>query len=194
MDKIKNLLPLGYLYLIILGILKESLLYNQLGINILKYSSIMDILISPISDIATNPFLLFIIFIIIALSLLANHYSTQESYKERIIKIFGIKDIDSNTTSDQLKILVQSKLIAILAFGLLFFFLGIGWGAGSAKVKRIESGDLKFNYALNLISGEQHDVYLIGSNTSYHFYVRKDDKKIYISPVTSIMSIALNHN
>ena len=49
MEKIKNLLPLGYLYLIILGILKESILYNQLDINILKYSSIMDIMISPIA-------------------------------------------------------------------------------------------------------------------------------------------------
>ena len=191
MDRIKNLLPLGYLYLIILGILKESLLYNQLGINILKYSSIMDILISPISDIATNPILMIIIVLIIIASLLANYYSAQEMHKERFIKIFGIKDIENSTTTDSVKLLVQGKLITILPVGLLTFFVGIGSGAGSAKAKKIESGNVKYDDVLELISGERHEIYLIGSNTSYYFYVRKDEQKIYISPVTSVKTLSI---
>ena len=191
MDNIKNLLPLGYIYLIILGILKESILYNQMGINILKYSSIMDILISPISDIATNPILMVIIAIVIILSVMAQYYSTKETTKQRTLKILGIKDVDATTSNDKIKSLVQAHLVKILAFGLLAFFLGIGWGAGSAVAKKIASGDIKYNNTLNLISGEEHPIYLIGSNTSYYFYVRENDQKIYITPVTSIITLAI---
>ena len=135
MVKIKNLLPLGYLYLIILGILKESILYNQLGINILKYSSIMDILISPISDIATNPILMIIIATAIILSIIAQNLSTKDSYKERMLKILGVNNIDIDASNDDIKSKVQEQLVKILAFGLLTFFVGIGLGAGDAKAK-----------------------------------------------------------
>lgn len=49
-EKLQNLIPLGYLFLVVMGILKESVYFYQLKINILKYSTIMDILISPIPD------------------------------------------------------------------------------------------------------------------------------------------------
>lgn len=191
MDKIKNLLPLGYLYLIILGILKESILYNQLGINILKYSSIMDILISPISDIATTPILMIIIAIVIILSIVAQNNCTKEAYKQRTMKILGISDVDSAASNDEIKSKVQEQLVKILALGLLTFFVGIGFGAGSAKAKKIANEDIKYNNALSLISGEEHSIYLIGSNTSYYFYVRENDKNIYISPVTSVKTLTI---
>ena len=54
-DKIQAILPLGYLYLVVLGILKETVFFYQIGINILNYSSIMDILISPIATCLSNP-------------------------------------------------------------------------------------------------------------------------------------------
>jgi hypothetical protein len=42
-ENTQKLLPFGYLYLVVMGILKESIYYYQIGINILKYSTIMDI-------------------------------------------------------------------------------------------------------------------------------------------------------
>ena len=54
-EKIQHLLPLGYLYLVIVGILKETAFFYQIGINILKYSSIMDVLMSPIATLTTHP-------------------------------------------------------------------------------------------------------------------------------------------
>ncbi|MEZ0128638.1 hypothetical protein AB9T88_02065, partial [Flavobacterium sp. LBUM151] len=68
-DDIQKLLPLGYLFLVIMGILKESFFYYQLGINILKYSTIMDILISPIAEFTSNPIILVAI-----LLLFVSHY------------------------------------------------------------------------------------------------------------------------
>ena len=65
---LQKLLPFGYLFLVILGIARESIFYNQLGINILNYSTIMDILISPVSILTSHP-LVFIIFILMIVSL-----------------------------------------------------------------------------------------------------------------------------
>jgi hypothetical protein len=53
-EKLQTFLPLGYLYLIILGILRDGVFFYMLGINFLKYSSIMDILISPISELTLS--------------------------------------------------------------------------------------------------------------------------------------------
>ena len=50
--------PFGCLFFVILGMLKESIYYYQVGINILKYSNIMDILISPIANLTSTPLML----------------------------------------------------------------------------------------------------------------------------------------
>jgi hypothetical protein len=65
LENLQTYLPLGYLYLVILGIIKESIHFFQLGINILKYSTLMDVLLSPIADLMSHPliFVLFIVFI-----------------------------------------------------------------------------------------------------------------------------------
>ncbi len=45
----------GYVFLIALGIMKESVFYYQININILKYSALTDILMSPIADLTSHP-------------------------------------------------------------------------------------------------------------------------------------------
>lgn len=55
---LERLLPFGYLILVILGIVKESVFYYFIGVNILKYSNLMDVLISPISDLTSHPIVL----------------------------------------------------------------------------------------------------------------------------------------
>jgi hypothetical protein len=55
LENLQSYLPLGYLYLVILGIIKETVHFYQLGINILKYSTLMDILIGPIADLMSHP-------------------------------------------------------------------------------------------------------------------------------------------
>ncbi|RYG08233.1 MAG: hypothetical protein EOO07_25975 [Chitinophagaceae bacterium] len=69
-DNLHKLLPFGYLFLVVLGILKESIFYYQIGINILKYSSLMDILISPIATLTSN-LIVFVAVIIFAIILYA---------------------------------------------------------------------------------------------------------------------------
>ncbi len=46
---IQDYLSLGYLYLVVVGILFDAIFYGILGINIIHYSSILDVLLSPIA-------------------------------------------------------------------------------------------------------------------------------------------------
>jgi hypothetical protein len=44
-----ELIPLGYLYLLLLGLSSESIHYGMLGVNVLDYSDALDVLLSPIA-------------------------------------------------------------------------------------------------------------------------------------------------
>jgi len=46
---IQDYLSIGYVFMLILGIFHETIYYKFLGVNILEYSSVLDVLISPIS-------------------------------------------------------------------------------------------------------------------------------------------------
>ena len=97
LERIQNLLPIGYIYLVLMGILKESLLYYQLGINILKYSTIMDILISPIADLTANPILLGpAVILFFLLPFFITRFLSTKSNKKWVQKISGLKRVLKN--------------------------------------------------------------------------------------------------
>ncbi|NJK83951.1 MAG: hypothetical protein HC912_09240 [Saprospiraceae bacterium] len=54
LNTVQDYLSIGYLYLLILGILSDSIYYGMLGINILSYSTILDVLLSPIVKLTDN--------------------------------------------------------------------------------------------------------------------------------------------
>lgn len=192
---LQKLLPFGYLFLVILGIARESIFYNQLGINILNYSTIMDILISPISILTSHP-LVFIIFILLILSLYFIIYFLSKNYKKNWIKKFLGSKSDLSTLSElEVKTHFGNKFIGLVAIGLVSFFLGIGIGNGKGIAERNESGSLKYTTNLTFNTNEKDEVYLIGSNSANVFYYSKDNKNVKISPVLSIKSIEiLNKN
>lgn len=188
---LQKLLPFGYLFLVILGIARESIFYNQLGINILNYSTIMDILISPISILTSHP-LVFIIFILLILSLYFIIYFLSKNYKKNWIKKFLGSKSDLSTLSElEVKTHFGNKFIGLVAIGLVSFFLGIGIGNGKGIAERNESGSLKYTTNLTFNTNEKDEVYLIGSNSANVFYYSKDNKNVKISPVLSIKSIEI---
>lgn len=188
---LQKLLPFGYLFLVILGIARESIFYNQLGINILNYSTIMDILISPISILTSHP-LVFIIFILLILSLYFIIYFLSKNYKKNWIKKFFGSKSDLSTLSElEVKTHFGNKFIGLVAIGLVSFFLGIGIGNGKGIAERNESGSLKYTTNLTFNTNEKDEVYLIGSNSANVFYYSKDNKNVKISPVLSIKSIEI---
>lgn len=194
-DKIQNLLPFGYLFLVVLGIIKESVFFHQIGINILKYSSIMDVLISPIATLTLDPiiFMVFvIIFICCFLFLPIILYKLRS--KKWVEKAFDLDNTKPEPSEKELKSQFTIGAIKIFALMLLSFFLGFGIGLGGKTARNIKNNKLDYTYKLNYNTGESEDIYMVGSNSLYYFYVAKGNPAVKISPVGSIKSIELTKN
>lgn len=190
-DRLEKLLPFGYLYLVVIGLFKESVFHYILGINILKYSSIMDILISPIATITSHPLFLFGIigfgFLMFGYAMLLKKYR----HKAWVYKSLKLK---SDYTKEEADSIFREQAINFIAFGLLSFFLGVGIGNGTIIAKKIKSGQIEYNNKLNYNSGESEQVYLINTNSVYYFYMAKGNKAIKIGPLGAIKSLKLTVN
>ena len=194
LERIQTILPLGYLYLILLGLLKESIQFYQLGINILSFSSITDILISPISDLAKYPLLLFSVAAILIVLFSFQALLIRNSQKSWAQKILGENRFNPESTSKEIQKITLP--LVVLAFGivLLSFFVGLGIGKGAGTARKIREGDYTYNYRLNFNSGKSLDAYVFASNSAYFFYVTKDNKNVSIIPVGVIGSLEIINN
>ena len=196
LDKLQNLLPLGYLFLIILGIAKESIFYYLLGINIIRYSSIMDILISPLAATMSHP-----VFFITILTLFIFYYNVPKMLLKResgnwLAKITGVKvgpKFEKLPENEKLEYYNTIALQSLSTF-LIAVFLGYGVADGISVSNKIKNNALQYNYTLNYSDEKSESVYIIGSNTSYYFYTSKGDATIKIAPVNSIKNLELTKN
>ena len=195
-EKLQTLLPLGYIFLVILGIIKESLYYYQLGINIIPYSSIMDILISPIATITSHPVFMISIILVFAIHYKLPQFLLKYNHKKWVQKAFELKNINEPNLIPQDEIKNEYIMISIrtLCSVLISLFLGFGFGGGYFLSKKIKKNELKYEYRLNYNSGESEDIFIINSNSVYYFYLAKGNKAIKITPVNSIKNIELIKN
>lgn len=190
-DRIEKLLPFGYLYLVVIGLLKETVFHYFLGINILKYSTIMDILMSPIATMASHPIVLIgivvFVFLMYGYAMLLKRYR----HKSWIQKSLKLKP---ESTKEELDNIFRGHAFNYIAFGLLSFFLGVGIGNGTIVAKNIKSGKIDYNNKLNYNSGESEEVYLINTNSVYYFFIAKGSKTVKIAPLGAIKSLELTGN
>ncbi len=195
LENAEKLLPLGYLFLVILGIIKESVFYYQIGINILKYSSIMDILISPIADLASRPFIILILFSFVLLLYLGIFLLSKNYKKVWVRKFTGIKKPLEELTEEGIKVHFQRILILMLANILISFFLGLGIGGGGKVAEKIAAKNIKYESSIAYnSSNEVKEIYLIGSNSLNYFYMEKGNNNIKITPVSSVKMIEFKKN
>jgi len=190
-EKLQNLIPLGYLFLVVMGILKESVYFYQLKINILKYSTIMDILISPIADLTANPLILFFIIlflflITLVLVLIYNYRSTNWVRKK-----FNLNDNEPST--DIIKSKLKKAFLLAVSTGILSFFLGIGLGGGKNMAQKIKNNKLEYKQKLTFNTGETENIFLIDANSAYYFYLTAKSKSIKIAPIGAIKTIELEN-
>lgn len=188
---LEKLLPFGYLILVVLGILKESVFYYQIGLNILKYSNLMDVLISPIAELTSQPvvlfpFLAYIIAAFLWYSYLAKH--PENKYAKSFLQTKNLKTVLS---PEQLKIRAGNQFLGFAAFAMVCFFLGIGLGSGRSVARKITNNKIKYDTIITFNTGERQRVYLIGSNSANYFYVIKENKNIHITPVIAVKAVEL---
>lgn len=194
-EGIQRSLPFGYLFLVIMGILKESVFYYQIGINILKYSTIMDILISTIATLTAHPVILIALIIIVVFSFAFPSFLSKQANKDKkwALKMASLKE-HKTMTKEAIENHFTNMFVRFLAMMLLSFFVGIGWGEGLGLTRKIRENKLKYDYKLNYGDDNSDLVHLIGSNSMYYIYLAKGNKTIKIAPVSSIKSIELTNN
>lgn len=193
-DKVQNLLPLGYLFLVILGIVKESIFYYQIGINIIRYSSIMDILISPIAAITSHPVFFIVIILLFIFFFKLPQILLKNEDKEWLHKLFGSKSIKTEASESERTAYYNNITLEFFSFFLISIFLGYGLADGKAISEKIKNNKINYDYKLNYNDQKSENVYIIGSNTAYYFYLTEGNPTIKIAPVTSIRNLELINN
>lgn len=193
-DKVQNLLPFGYLFLVILGIVKESLAYYQIGINIVRYSSVMDILISPIAAITSHPIFFITVLVFIVFYFNVPQILIKNEDKKWIHKIFGVKDIEPGLSESEKLNYYNITALKSLSVFLVCVFLGYGFADGRSIAEKIKNNKLHYDYKLNYSDEKSENVYLIGSNTGYFFYLAEGNPAIKIAPVGAIKNLEMTKN
>lgn len=161
LEKVQSLLPLGYLYLIVLGLLKESVMFYQLDINILKYSSLTDILISPVADMVTNPILIVMILLMILLFFGFQVLLIKNSHKNWVQKLLKGYRINVDPEKKELRKAMIPAFVLLVALELLSLFVGLGIGGGNRIKKRLDTQNLRYNYKLTTGSDASAEIYMI---------------------------------
>ncbi|MDH7445925.1 hypothetical protein [Aquimarina sp. 2201CG14-23] len=177
---IQEYIYLSYLYLLVVGTLSYSIYYSFLGINIIKYSTVLDILLSPIVILTEHikiPLFMGGYLLVIVLLI----WWSQKRIKKKLKKDVTLeKEISLNKRYASLQFI--KFLIPIM--GTFGFYIGYALGGGYKVNKNIKNGDYKVNKIIEFTDGNTQKVKLIELNSQYVFYVIENDKKVSISPIS----------
>lgn len=167
-----------------MGILNETLYYNQIGVDILNYSSILDVLISPISRLTSSISRLIIFIIIVFFAFKLPNVLVKNKDKNWFKKLIKF---DTELTKDEIKSSLLKTFLFIIAIGLFGFYVGSGIGKGFRISEKIKKGEIEFNDQIKFINGDESDVEIVGTNSMYLFYLEKDNKSVQITPISGII-------
>jgi len=177
---IQEYIYLSYLYLLILGTLSYSMFYAFLGINIIKYSTVLDILLSPIVILTENikiPLFMGGYIVLIILFIWWLQKRAKKQLRKDITEEKELKLKKKNASLQFAKVLVP-------IIGTLGFYIGYALGGGYKTNNKIKKGDFEVNKVIEFADGKMQKVKLIELNSQYIFYVLENEKKVSISPIS----------
>jgi hypothetical protein len=187
----QELLSLGYIYLLILGIIHNAVYFNILDVNYLEHSSVLDVLISPISVITASLksaliffgiILISILYVKVLIPLVVKLRRKQKKYQSgKYLK--KINDLEG---------LAKNSYALILIMGLFIFgyFIGFGYGRGMKYKSQIADNDIEITHKIEFINGKTINANVLGKNSLSVFYIEKGDEKVSVSPIDgNIMKI-----
>ena len=180
----QGILSFGYIYIVILGILKEAFFYSQLGVDYFKYSTIADVLISPISDITSSTTRILVFLGLVILTFRVPVWIAKKKEKSWVKKVFKI---DGDKELKNIQKHLSDMFIMLFCVGLMGFYVGRGAGSGSRVSKKIKEGKVEFEDKISFINGKTDTIYLIGKNSSFLFYLPKGKTEIEITPINNGM-------
>lgn len=171
---IQDILSFGYLYLLMLGIASDSIYYGMLGINIISYSNVLDVILSPIVHLTSN--IQFPIIIIVFPILLFFFLKFIEGRQKKASQTEEAKN-EKSLPFRQLWMLVSAMVI-------FSAFFGYGLGGGAAIKAKMQKGTIKADHLLELSDRSKIKVQLIGNTSAYLFYIKEGNQVVTIAPVS----------
>jgi len=186
---LQDYLSLGYIYLLVLGVFHETIYYKYLDINILEYSSVLDVLISPISVITGNLWLCVALIFAVGFAYL---------YKVFLPKYYRYLGKKKKYQSGKNKIKIdktlkglESSAFTIFIISLMIFsvFTGMGIGSGIKLKQRINKDEIKYTHELIFEDNKTEKIKMLGKNSLYVFYITKGKGEVYISPIDGNIKI-----
>lgn len=181
---LQEYLSLGYVYLIILGIIDEVIYYNFLGVDILNYSSISDILIAPINTLLSDIRVFIAVIVVMFLAYLFYFKLMPALHKKGKDQSWYRKMVKDMDKADAKFAAMQKRIMLFMLLYLSCLFLGIRIGYGYKTKDRIEKGDFKLNHTLTLNDNSSKQVRIVGQNSLYVFYVTKEQREVAIMPIS----------
>lgn len=182
---IQELLSIGYLVLLFFGLIRETILYGFLGVNIITYSNVLDILLSPVAILTGNVYLM----IAIVFSVFFFYWGTtffikfHESNRDKrwYQKLFDVPKLEKNYFNGDFSII---SFVGFMGLSMLLgVFLGGGIIDGYKLKNKILKGEHEVTHRLTFNDKEIIPVKVIGQNSQYVFYVLEDSTEIAVSPI-----------
>lgn len=188
-EKIKNLslqeyLSLSYAFLLVIGLFYQTIFYSFLGINILDYSSVLDVLLSPISLMTGNVLLIIAFIVLIGIVLL--YLKFLPKYYSRLAKK---EKYQSGKKKEKLEKAIasinQEGKMKFILFCLFAVFIGLSIGGGTKLKSRLNKKNIKLTHELIFKDGERQVIKMIGKNSLYVFYVTQEKREVICAPIES---------
>ncbi|WP_428664065.1 hypothetical protein [Runella sp.] len=182
---LQEYLSLGYIYLIILGIVDDVIYYKFLGINILNYSAISDVLMSPVNTLLYDVRVLVLVLIAVWITYLLyfkafphfHHSSREKAWYKKMVK--DVEKVDEKYRDFQ-----ENKKIPFMLVFIACVFLGLRVGNGHKTKQSIEKGNHKASHTILFNDNVTKRVRILGQNSAYIFYLVEGQKRVITMPIS----------
>ena len=166
-------LSLGYLYLIIVGILGDVIYYKFFNITILNYTSITDVMLSPINILFTRLKTLIAFVVVLSLAYVIFKYIVPR-YQSEEVKEKNAKMLEEHGAAPQ---------YFILALFVFSMFMGFGLGRGQKLSNQIAENNVVPTHEIHFSNDQIERVKVIGQNSMFIFYAKEGETEVMIAPL-----------
>lgn len=181
--RIQDLLSFGYLCLLILGIIRDSIHYGLMDVNIILYSSVTDILFSPLAYLVDEPWLTAFFVVAVYWAFIQPSFHKKHKEKQWYRRWFDHEKREERFAKPAL-VTGELVFVAILIASML---LGTGVGRGLGMNNRMKKQEFKYHDRLEFMDGEKQEVTVVGQNSLYIFYVMEGQTQVSISPINGVI-------
>tara|TARA_R110002124_G_scaffold247027_2_gene412146 strand:+ start:118 stop:735 length:618 start_codon:yes stop_codon:yes gene_type:complete len=181
---LQDVFYIGYLYLIILGIVSDAIFYGIFGVSYLNYTTILDALISPISLLINNwkislflglMFWLMYLYFTRWMFKLYTYLRVKKWYQ----KLYNIEKWDKKYE----ELGKKNKIIPGMMFIFFLLFISMRTGMGIGMKHKYNTKEIIPNYTLVFKDNTRLDVRKVGQNSAYFFYFIPGEKVITATPI-----------